>query len=59
MRAGTSAGKRVVVLLDQPAHRERAEPDGLHVEGPDGALEMLAEVDEFGRRPYRLGRVRR
>ena len=40
--------QRVVVLLDQPAHRERAEPDGLHVEGPDGALEMLAEVDEFG-----------
>ena len=37
-----------VVLLDQAAHRERAEPDRLHVEGPDGALEMLAEVDEFG-----------
>ena len=47
MRADTSAGN-FGVLLDQAAHREGAESDGLHVEGPDGALEVLAEVDEFG-----------
>ena len=50
---GVHAGRDVggqfgLVLLDQAAHREGAKPDGFHVEGRDGAFEVLAEIDQLG-----------
>lgn len=42
------------MLLDQPAHRVRAEPDGLHVKRADGAFEVSGQISEL--RDDALGR---